>query len=125
MEEERSPTIRVPVRINGILYQLLLDTGAHLTTLNASIVDQMNLVRAGKKTIVGFGGHSQEVEVVVADHVEVGDQYLKGVLVLKEPRDDEWMKFLKLDGVLGMDILKDFVVTIDCKNNKASLKKAE
>lgn len=85
----------------------------------------MNLVRAGKRTVVGFGGHSQEVDVVVADHVELGNQYLKGVLILKEPRGDEWMKFLELDGVLGMDILKDFVITIDCKNNKVSLKKSE
>lgn len=125
LEKEFSPMIRVSVRVNGVLLKFLLDTGAHFTTINADIAKRMNLVGAGTKKVVGFGGETQEVRVVVVDHFELGKQYLKGILMLKEPGSDAQFKMRGLDGVLGMDILKDFVVTIDCKNKKASLKYAE
>ena len=117
--------IRVSVRVNGILFKFLLDTGAHFTTINADIADRMNLVQAGTKKVVGFGGEAQEVKIVVVDHFELGKQYMKGVFMLREPGGDLQLKLRDLDGILGMDILKDFIVTIDCKNKKASLKKVE
>ncbi|PLX82766.1 MAG: hypothetical protein C0616_01705 [Desulfuromonas sp.] len=114
----RGNQVLVPVRIKqrgrSTTLRLILDTGATMTVLYRSRVERLNL-RPGKK-IRGTlaGGHISEGNVVELDQLEVGPFEYRDIRVFVLPDQGNTNG---IDGLLGMDVLRNHPYQIDFDNN--------
>jgi predicted aspartyl protease len=105
----------IPVGINGRgPYRFVLDTGATLTCVDERLVKELELRDAAG--VVAFGGTIRgtgQMRVVRLDSVEVGAAKatrLSGCVVNLQPMAEAGVK---IDGLLGLNFLKSYRVTID------------
>jgi predicted aspartyl protease len=105
----------VPVTINGQgPFNFVLDTGATFTCIDRQLVDQLGLPRRPGQVGVGVGiGSSGRVEIVTVDSLQVGsatgDQMMACAIDLTELQN----LGVEIDGLLGLNFLKAFQVTLD------------
>ncbi|HEX2166897.1 MAG TPA: retropepsin-like aspartic protease [Longimicrobiales bacterium] len=113
----------VPVRINGEgPYQFVLDTGATVTCLDDQVVSALDLpeVTGVIGTAAGIGGQGG-VSLVSLDSLSIGGvrafeleacvidlEHLSGV-------------GLELHGLIGLNVLSEFLVTLDFERNILTL----
>ena len=101
----------VPVRVQGQDFELLIDTGAAYTALSKDVVALLGLMSAPQRTaaiILAHGGIIR-VPVVTITDLRVGGLRIANVMAVVL----EFSPALKLDGMLGMNVLKQFRVTIE------------
>jgi predicted aspartyl protease len=118
---EREPElILLPVRFNEKEYHFIFDTGSSCTTFDVSLKDRLGLP---KGTIeVKTAGSSMKVEVFDAPEAFLG------AINIRECREVSCMDFRmlslvsgsKISGIIGMNLLKEYVVQIDFDNGKIS-----
>jgi len=108
--------IRVPVRVEGHMLSLLLDTGGVVTTIKWERAKELGLpVRQSVKRVGGVGGSLLNF-YVTAQNVSVGDLRLENHPIYVESRN-----LPDADGTLGSDILRDYDVEIDLARGTLSL----
>lgn len=117
----------VPAYINGEgPYDLILDTGATLTCLDASLVAELSLPerRAVRGTAVGIGG-SGRVQIVAVDSLRVGNASTSGLSACA--LDLQALRTIgeEVRGLLGLDFLKSYRVTMDFEREVLVLTRAE
>ncbi len=106
--------IVVNVKVNGFgPYAFLLDTGAAMTNVDAGLADLLHISPMGNVSVHGVGpiavkGSLGDVSVTVAGH----DAQNLRVVVLDMSRAG-YTGGGKIHGILGMDFLEHFTVTID------------
>lgn len=117
----------VPVHVNGQgPFQLVLDTGATLTCLDREVVRRLDLPPA--RGVVGVGAGVEgtgEMSLVRIDSIRVGGARAEGVtgcaLDLRHIGDVG----LDIDGLLGLDFLRAYRVTLDFRREVLLLQPAE
>jgi hypothetical protein len=98
---------------------LILDTGTNRTTLSPELISLLKLPRLGPSTTIGTGGVAAQSSVYdlpelqangyKTDHLRAGtDEFPRGV-----------------DGLIGMDFLKQFVVVLDYPHRRWALMDGE
>ena len=101
----------VPVRVQGQDFEFLVDTGAAYTALSMDIVALLGIMTVPQRTaaIIPVHGGIRRMPVVTISMLGVGGFQLADVaaVVLEFPPD------LKFDGMLGMNVLKQFRMTIE------------
>jgi predicted aspartyl protease len=113
----------VPVHINGTgPHRFVLDTGATLTCLDQALVEELALPRqAGAAgTAVGVG-HTGPIELRRADRVAVGEAATTGMTVCALDLRQMQRMGLDVHGLLGLNFLKSFQVTLDFDRRVLSL----
>lgn len=119
--------VLVPVRINGKgPYNLVLDTGATFTCLDQELARELNLRPRAGVSATGVGARSAgTVQLVGVKSLQVGTATASDVtacvLDLKHTRQ----MGLKTDGLLGLNFLRAFRVTIDFRRKVLSLEKPQ
>jgi clan AA aspartic protease (TIGR02281 family) len=101
----------VPVCVNGQSFELLVDTGSAFTGLSAATAAYLRMVPqagAGRRIAPAHGSPVRVLGVTV-DEIRVGGCAVQGVAVIVLDLCEE----LKIDGLLGMDFLGQFRVTIE------------
>jgi predicted aspartyl protease len=105
--------IVVPVYINGRgPYQLILDTGATFTCVDNTLAQELNLPE--QKGAFAFGvsvGGSGQMHLAKADSLRVGSAQVTGLSVCT--LDLHIMRLLDAQGLLGLNFLKSFHLSID------------
>ena len=110
--------IIVPVTINGQgPFRLVLDTGATLTCLDQTVVRRLELPEArGVGMGASIGGRG-EVRLVRVDSLRVGaasaEELTACALDLAHIQDIG----IEMDGLLGLNFLQSFRVTLDFERN--------
>jgi clan AA aspartic protease (TIGR02281 family) len=101
----------VPVRVQGQDFELLVDTGAAYTALSKDVVALLGLTSAPQQTaaIIPAHGGIIRMPVVTIPDLRVGGFRIANVMAVVI----EFPSALKLDGMLGMNVLKQFRVTLE------------
>lgn len=116
--------IVVPVRINDTgPYRFVLDTGATMTCLDQSLAERLELPKP--VGVVGFGAtvgqRSGSMTLHRVDTLEVGNARASGLntcaLDLQNVKDVG----LNVEGLLGLNFLRSFTVTLDFERKVLSL----
>lgn len=115
--------IVVPVHINGQgPFQLVLDTGATFTCLDKSVVERLDLPEPAG--MVGYGasiGESGAVSLHRVETLAVGDATASSLTVCALDLAGVNKMGLEVEGLLGLNFLKAFKVSLDFQRNVLSL----
>lgn len=123
--EIRANLMFVPVQINGKPARLLLDTGADRSMVTEAAVERLGLVRDPHRLtrLEGVGGATTNWEVKTHTLV-FGNGLVRDInLAVGRFAQDE-IGGLRVDGLLGVDILAAFDVEIDPARDEAILYRA-
>lgn len=115
----------VPVTINGQgPFNLVLDTGATFTCVDQKIVEQLKLPERGGQLGIGAGIRgSGQVRLVSIESLQVGTAKASDLTACA--LDLQHMKEIgvEIQGLLGLNFLKSFRVTIDFDRKILQLQK--
>lgn len=109
----------VPVYVNGEgPFDLVLDTGATLTCIDQELAQQLGLQERRGQVALGAGvGGAGRVRLVTVDSLRVGDarSYALSACVL----DLQQLRSIspRVQGLLGLNFLRSFRVTLDFNRN--------
>ena len=122
------PFIRLPIKLNGTLHNLLLevDTGSdRVIDLNTPFVNKNNLLESQKpfaiSHIVSSDGGDGELKNVFFDEVIVGQYIMPKVAGAFSTITSGMQSKVDVDGMIGNNFLKRFNMLIDFKNSKLYL----
>lgn len=122
------PFIKLPVRLNGKLYKLLLevDTGSdRVIDLSTPFVNRNNLLETKKpfavSHVTSLDGGIGELRDVYLDEVTVGPYVMPNVAGAFSTLTSGMLSKDDIDGMIGNNFLKRFNMFIDFKNNKIYL----
>ncbi|MBT8332170.1 MAG: aspartyl protease family protein, partial [Deltaproteobacteria bacterium] len=109
----------VPTKIanNGVEVEtlLLLDTGASQTVIHRDIASQLNIIALKKGLSQVAGGQQIYTEMGKVDYIIIGPHKIKGANVLIINHEGA---AVTQNGLLGMNILRNFNYNIDFNNQK-------
>lgn len=126
--QKRIQALKTPVAIMGNLVlvpvtlmragkqmtvPLLLDTGASMTSINASLAEELNLDAGKKSAAIVAGGGILRTRIVRVDTLQVGPMKASPMTVMVLP-DGGPARIYK--GLLGQNFLGHFPYTLDYKN---------
>src|SRR5271169_882945 len=100
----------VPVTLNGHAIGMLLDTGAQKSLLGEAAVQRLNLVRDSRSltSLMGLSGTSAQPDVRI-DSMSIG----AAALSVDRLAVNSFGGNQPFDGILGLDILREFDLDID------------
>lgn len=108
----------LPVELaDGRTYDFMIDTGAEQSAISREVAQQLGLSVNGARQVVSFAGSSR-VETVTIPFLPLAKQTHYDVDALLFRR-----AAIGADGLLGMDSLKDQVVTFDFKTRRMKLQR--
>lgn len=113
----------VPVHINGEgPHEFVLDTGATLTCVNESLADSLNLPESSGKIGVGAGvGGSGRMRLVSVDSLRLGETKAFDLTACALNLSELQTAGIRVDGLLGLNFLKSFRMTLDFGANTLHL----
>jgi hypothetical protein len=111
--------IYIKVKVNnkpGLTF--LLNTGASTSVLHTQTADMLRLPVTGQDSVEGTAG-KEAVKVLHAGRIATGNVQLENLKITRRNLE-KWPtpNGKTLDGILGMDFLAHFVITIDYRNRK-------
>jgi len=102
-------SVIVPVTFNHSLNaDLLLDTGASMTMISRRLAASLAIPSTGAGLFSGIGG-TVSAQIARVDSIKVGDAEVSGMTVSIH----DVSRFPQFDGLLGMDFLGRFQVSVD------------
>lgn len=109
----------VPVYLNGEgPHQFVLDTGATLTCVNEALADSLDLPGRQSRFGIGAGvGSAGNVQLVGVDSLRVGKTEAFDMTACALDLSQLEQAGLEVDGLLGLNFLKSFRVTLDFSRN--------
>jgi predicted aspartyl protease len=116
--EPRGRLFAVPVAVNGHAISMMLDTGSEKSLLAEATVQRLGVNRDGRTStvLVGASGGSMRTDVSI-DSMVVG-----GVpLPANRMAVDTLVGYRGIDGILGLDIMRDFDLDMDAPNRALTL----
>lgn len=116
----------VPVYIDGRgPYQLVLDTGATLTCLDSALATELGLREARARVAIGAGvGGSGRLRLVRVDSLRVGAAVAEDLTVCALDLAHIAAVGGDAKGLLGLNVLRNFRVTIDFERSMLRLEAA-
>lgn len=117
----------VAVMLNGTgPYDFVLDTGATLTCIDQALADSLNLPEARGAIGVGAGvGGGGRMRIVQLDSVRVGGAVARKLPGCTLDLGHIQNMGIEMRGLLGLNFLKPFRVTIDFERSVVRLEGAE
>lgn len=113
--------ILVPVHVNGEgPFQFVLDTGATMTCLDEQLADSLQL--SDQPGVIGRGASVQgsgQVRIVAVDSLRVGEVGAKDLSACALNLESLQQVGLEPRGLLGLNFLRSFRVTLDFDRNIA------
>ncbi len=124
-------TPEIEVEVNGIRRRFIIDTGAGLSVLSSDVAAACGVAPVGGET--AKAGTSTDVKVSIRPAV-ISRLSLGGLSVANHPciiidkKDLEiklfgFIKILKIDGIIGWNLIQRMNMTLDYKNRKVVLQK--
>jgi predicted aspartyl protease len=116
----------VPVHVNGQgPFRFVLDTGATLTCVDRTLAGRLELPAARGVGGIGVGvGGTGEMALVRIDSVRVGEARAMELTGCAVDLAHAARVGLEIDGLLGLDFLRAFRVTLDFERNVLVLERA-
>ena len=121
-----SGTSLVKVKVNGKQYTFWLDTGAGFTVLSSTVAAACKVKQPSSQTIATAAtGNIIDVGYGLIDTLQAGGLkvYHHPCLILNKKQLEFkvlGIRLLKIDGIIGWNLLQELAVTIDSKNKKVT-----
>ncbi|QTL98172.1 hypothetical protein GM661_09365 [Iocasia frigidifontis] len=109
--------VNVKLNSNDEEFRFIFDTGAGVTTINKSLADKLGLDKIAEVS-AGDGFQSQNISLVSLDSIVLGNTGVKDCGAAIFDLDNV---FDSIDGILGSNFLKNFIVKIDYQSKLISL----
>jgi predicted aspartyl protease len=117
----------VPVRIGGRVYNFWLDTGSSLTMLASDVARDLNISPLVPDTleIVTSTGRVRANPALIPE-LEIGQLVVRNapamvveeaMMQMSEPRPIEMSQHVKIDGIIGFDIIRQLDLEVDYSDN--------
>lgn len=118
-----SGTAIIEVMVNGKKFHFWVDTGAGLTTLSSAVANEAGIHWKQGSTAIAATGNVIESGFGVIDSLRIGGMNVSNhaCLVLDHKQLEFKMlgiKLLKIDGIIGWNLLQELAVTIDNKQKQ-------
>jgi predicted aspartyl protease len=116
----------VPVHINGTgPHDFVLDTGATMTCLDTALVQRLELPAArGQRGVgMGIGAGPGALQLVQIDSLRVGDATAMELTGCALDLDQFQAVGLDIAGLLGLNYLQEFRVTLDFRTGRLTLER--
>jgi predicted aspartyl protease len=119
--------LMVPVYLNGQgPFDFVLDTGATLTCVDQAVATRLQLPTARGMVGVGAGvGGAGRMQMLRVDSVRVGAARAEEMTVCALDLKHTRAVGLEIDGLLGLNFLRSFRVTLDFERKVLHLRKTE
>lgn len=119
--------IVLPVHINGKgPYEFVLDTGATLTCVDQALSTELELPKAAGSGGFGVGiGKSGQFGMVAIDSFRIGAASANGMSACVLDLSQFAQLGIELDGLIGLNFLKSFRVSIDFERQVVVLQDAK
>jgi predicted aspartyl protease len=116
--EPRGRLFAVPVTVNGHAISMMLDTGSEKSLLAEATVQRLGVNRDGRTStvLVGAAGGSIRTDASI-DSILLGGKPLPA----NRMAVDSLVGYRGIDGILGLDILRDFDLDMDAPNRALTL----
>jgi predicted aspartyl protease len=122
----------VPVRIRGKVYNFWLDTGSSLTMLASDVANDLNVTPLEQDTleIVTSTGRVRANPALIPQ-LEIGQLVVQNapamiveesMMRMTEPRAIEQSTHVKIDGIIGFDIIRQMDLEVDYGENSMRLR---
>jgi len=122
----------VPVRIRGKVYNFWLDTGSSLTMLASDVANDLNITPLEPDTleIVTSTGRVKASPALIPQ-LEIGQLIVQNapamiveesMMRMTEPRPIEQSTHVKIDGIIGFDIIRQMDLEVDYGENSLRLR---
>ena len=107
------------VRLNDVVMNLVVDTGATSIVIPRRLAERAGVVRLAQATLRGFGNNVRLSGGYrgVAQHLRIGDIEYRDAPVLVSDQDS----IGNLDGVMGTDVFRDFLITLNFRARQVRL----
>jgi len=130
MSEVGTPLI--PVRIGGRVYNFWLDTGSSLSMLSSDVAHDLNISPLVPDTleIVTSTGRVKANPALIPQ-LEIGQLVVRNaptmvveesMMEMSEPRAIDLSRHLKIDGIIGFDIIRQLDLEVDFSENVLRLR---
>ena len=109
----------VEIKVNGIFYILVLDTGASKTAFDHNLLEQSGAaITASERLSTGLGVTNMSSSTAVIRHIQIGDLHISAFEVAVLDLSTINVAYRQLNhpevlGVLGGDILVKYKAVID------------
>jgi predicted aspartyl protease len=115
---------RTPVEIEGTPTALLLDTGTNSTNISSAAWSRITTDWQPKLTLDGVRSTgSGDSQFVLIPRVSIGGSFSRDIPLRVQPETAEGLfAEASFDGLLGGDVLQQFIVTLDLAHNRMYLK---
>lgn len=100
--------------------RFVFDTGASRTTLSERLSRELRLTSAGRSTVGDFEGYRAQVATARCPRLQIGEAVFENRLVDVLP-DSSYVWCLGVDGIVGSDLLRRFVVRISAADTTIAL----
>jgi hypothetical protein len=128
-----TPTMRV--RINGKEFEFWLDTGSSLTVLSSDVAREAGVSMIGQETMnVGTFAGVAPVRPAVLKRIEIGPIVIAnspaivmdaGLMRVRADAEGVPMGGMRVDGIIGWDIIRHFDVSLDYEKRTITLRRPE
>jgi predicted aspartyl protease len=122
----------VPVKISGKVYNFWLDTGSSLTMLSSDVAGDLDIEPIMKDTleIVTSTGRVKASPALI-QQLEIGQLVVRNapamivdepMMRMNEPRASDQNRPVKIDGIIGFDIIRQMDLEVDYGGNSIRLR---
>lgn len=118
--------VMAPVEIGGATYDFLLATGAH-TAVSRELARELRLRSTGEFAVRGAGEQPVTLERAVLPGMRMGELEIADAAVAVAPLEEmrQAIGFRRLDGVLGYELFRDYVIGIEASVERLQVVRAE
>lgn len=118
--------LMVPVYVNGTgPHRFVLDTGATMTCIDAGLAERLGVPSEQGRVGVGMGigQDAGALQLVAFDSLRVGDATATGLNGCALDLEQFSAMGLEVDGLLGLNYLREFRVTLDFQTERLTLER--
>lgn len=119
--EYRLELIILKVKIDGTEYDFLLDTGAP-NVLSKELTRKLHLNSKVSQKVTDSQGENSDLDLVIIDKINIGGiNFLNTGAVVVDLNISNEIACLKIDGIIGTNLMKKAIWEIDCQNQKITI----
>lgn len=123
----RDPLPIIPVEINGKKINVLIDTGGSTLNLDEKVAQSLGIMPVASEIGQYAGGKELEVPTGIVDSLTLGDVTMTSIPVGLSPLeweqiDEKTSEVIPFQGILGTNILQQFLATMDYPNERLILR---
>ena len=102
-------------------YNFIFDTGAGITVASALIIEEANIIKSAESSELDTAGDSNSVPISNHNSIHIEGLTLNNICFYIDDISHMSQNGIQIDGVIGYDLLKDYVTFLNYEKNQLEL----